>query len=70
MQMKPPTLPVDYTPGVHNEELIQALRLIHHATAPSYTDDAYHENAYGIADAILKKVDARIAFEKKLAEGG
>jgi hypothetical protein len=56
MMMNPPVLPLDYQKPVYLDELVTALELIRHATAPSHDDGAYHENAHEIADAILKRV--------------
>ena len=63
MKSSPPTLPLNYVPPVYEGELVQALRLIHHATAPTHKDGAYHENAFEIADGILKRVEQRAAYE-------
>lgn len=46
--------------------LVQALQLIHHATAPNplglgLDDGAYHENAYDLADAALKGLNVPIS---------
>jgi hypothetical protein len=69
MQMKPPVLPLNYVKPVDKAELVTALELIRHATAPSHDDGAHHENAHGIADAILKRVEAweRYAEEARQA---
>jgi hypothetical protein len=60
-----PTLPSGYVSPVYESELIKALRLIQHATAPTHNDGAYHEAAYEIASDILKQVDKRLEFEKR-----
>lgn len=62
MRMKPPTVPLDYVPPVYESELIQALELIQHATAPTPKDGGHHEAAHDIADEILKRVAKRRAF--------
>lgn len=63
MQMKPPTLPLDYVPAVTNEELVNTLELIRHATAPEPDDGGHHENAHSLADDMLKRVAARKDYE-------
>ncbi len=63
MQSTAPTLPLNYVPPVYPDEMEQALRLIAHATAPSHDDGAFHETAYELASAILKRLDARRAYE-------
>lgn len=63
MRMNPPTLPLNYAKAVYHDELVTALELVRHATAPSPDDGGYHENAHDIADAILKRVEARRAYE-------
>lgn len=40
---------------VQRDELLEAMKMIEHATEPSHDDGAYHENAYSLAvDAIAK----------------
>lgn len=41
---------------LQRDELLTALELIKHATAPSHDDGAYHENAYELASAAIAKV--------------
>lgn len=65
MRMNPPTLPADYVPAVHIDELAHTLRLIVHATAPSPDDGGHHEAAYELAMAALKRVEARSKYEAK-----
>lgn len=62
MLMNPPTLPVNYVPAVHLDELVRALELIRHATAPTPDDGGHHEAAHDLADAALKRVEARRAY--------
>lgn len=38
-------------------ELETTIRLIHHATAPTHDDGAYHEAAYGLADKMITRID-------------
>ena len=38
-----------------NQELLEALKLIEHATAPTHDDGAYHENAHELARAAITK---------------
>lgn len=59
MMMNPPTLPADYAPEVHADELVRVLKLIRHATAPTPDDGGYHEAAHDLADAVLKRVEKR-----------
>jgi hypothetical protein len=40
------------------DDLVKTLKLIRHATALTQEDGAYHENAYDLADAALRKVEA------------
>lgn len=63
MLMNPPTLPLDYVDKVHADELVRALELIRHATAPEPNDGGHHEAAYEIADAVLRKVEARRKYD-------
>lgn len=66
MLMSPPTVPADYVPAVHADELITTLQLIVHATAPRPDDDGgHHEAAYDLAMATLKRVEARKEYEAK-----
>jgi hypothetical protein len=66
MMMNPPTLPADYVPEVHADELVQALQLILHATAPTPEGDGgHHEAAYELAMAALKRVEARREYVAK-----
>src|SRR5689334_827092 len=48
-------------PAVTTDDLLHALRLIQHATAPEPDDGGGHENAHSIASEILKRADARAA---------
>lgn len=72
MRMNPPTLPADYVPLVHADELVHTLRLIVHATAPRPEDDGgHHEAAYELAMSTLKRWEARREYEaKELARTG
>jgi hypothetical protein len=65
MLMNPPTLPADYVPAVHADELVRTLQLILHATAPRPDDGGHHEAAYELAMAALKRVEARKEYEAK-----
>lgn len=65
MHMNPPTLPADYVPAVHADELVRTLELIWHATAPTPDDGGHHEAAHDLADAALKKIEARRLYEAK-----
>lgn len=38
------------------DELLAALEMIKHATAPTHEDGAFHENAYSLADAAIASV--------------
>lgn len=62
MLMNPPTLPANYVPAVHSDELVQTLELIRHATAPTHDDGGHHEAAHDLADDMLKRVEARRAY--------
>lgn len=66
MLMNPPTLPSDYVAAVHEEELVRALKLIRHATAPTPNDGGHHEAAHDLADAVLKRVEARRNYENNV----
>lgn len=63
MTSNPPTVPLNYAPAVTADECILALEQIKHATAPAPDDGGFHEAAYEIADAILRKVEARRRYE-------
>lgn len=64
MLMKPPTLPQDYVPAVHADELVRVLEAIHKATSAGSVDGA-HEVANRLASDALKKVDARAQYDAK-----
>lgn len=40
------------------DELVTALRLIEHATAPTHDDGAYHEAAHDLASQMLARLPA------------
>lgn len=63
MQMKPPTLPLNYAPVVTADELVHVLELIEHATAPTPDDGGHHEAAHDLSSGILAKVRARRAYD-------
>lgn len=65
MLMNPPTLPADYVKAPSYAELVQALELIRHATAPTHDDGGYHEAAHDLADDVLRRVEARKQWEAK-----
>lgn len=58
MRMSPLTVPDGFVNNPSREELLTALRLIEHATAPTHDDGAHHEAAHDIASEILRRVDA------------
>jgi hypothetical protein len=62
------TVPLNFVNTVQADELIRTLELIHHATAPTHDDGAYHEAAHDLADEVLKKVNARRAYEASLGK--
>ncbi len=66
MRMNGPVLPVGYVPAVSQVELVRALGLIRHATAPTPDDGGHHEAAHDLADSILRRVEARADFEASL----
>lgn len=66
MLMKPPTLPAAFAAKVPYEDLASALRLVHHATKPEPADGGYHEAAFDLCDPIIKRLDAREAYERAL----
>ena len=59
MMMNSPTVPANYVPAVHADDLVRVLELIRHATAPTPDDGGFHEAAYGLADAALRRVELR-----------
>mgnify|MGYP000388437174 CR=1 FL=1 len=63
MQMKAPTVPHNYVNAPSYAELVNALELIRHATAPTPDDGGHHEAAYELADGVLKRVEARKQYE-------
>lgn len=58
MLMNPPTVPAAYVKAPSYNELVNALELIRHATAPSPDDGGHHEAAHDLADSLLKRIDA------------
>jgi hypothetical protein len=68
MHMNPPTLPLDHVNAVPYDDLTHALELIRHATAPMPDDGGHHEAAHDIADAVLKRVEARRRYEGSAQE--
>jgi hypothetical protein len=66
MLMNPPTVPPNFVNAVPYEDLVLALRLIHHATKPEPADGGYHEAAFELCDSIVKRLDARAAYERAL----
>lgn len=62
----PFTVPANFVNHVPYDELVNALRLVQHATAPTHDDGAYHENAHDIASGVLSRIDARAAYESSL----
>lgn len=72
MRMNPPTLPLNFVNAVPYGDLVQALELIRHATKPEPDDGGAHENAHDLADGVLKRVEARKAYEdgQQAAEPG
>lgn len=65
MLMTPPTLPTDYVPAVPNDELVRALELILHATAPAPDDGGHQEAAHDLASEVLSRVEARRVYEAR-----
>ncbi len=63
MLMKPPTVPANHTNAPSYDELVNALELIRHATAPTPDDGGHHEAAHDLADSMLKRVEARRWYE-------
>jgi uncharacterized protein YjeT (DUF2065 family) len=64
MLMKPPTLPEDYVPAVHADELVKVLEGISRATSPGAAE-GHHPQAHSMAEEALRKVHARAAYEAK-----
>lgn len=62
MLMKPPTVPADHANAPSYADLVNTLELIRHATAPTPDDGGHHEAAHDLADAMLKRVEARKRF--------
>lgn len=69
MRMNPPVLPQGFVNAPSRDELITALRLIEHATAPTHDDGAHHEAAHEIASEILGRADAAEQCWKEAACG-
>lgn len=65
MLMNPPVLQADYVPAVPANDLVLALQLIQHATAPTPDDGGHHEAAHDIASEVLLRVDARRKYEAR-----
>jgi hypothetical protein len=69
MMMKPPTVPRDYVNAPSYEELVNALEQVRHATASTPDDGGHHEAAHDLADAMLKRVEARRRYEEARLTG-
>ncbi|MEQ1692686.1 MAG: hypothetical protein ABMA00_15455 [Gemmatimonas sp.] len=63
MLMNPPTVPHGHANAPSYYELVNTLEQIRHATAPTPDDGGFHEAAHDLADAMLKRVDARAKYE-------
>jgi len=63
MLMKPPTVPANHANAPSYDELVNALELIRHATAPTPDDGGHHEAAHELAASVLKRVEARRQYE-------
>ena len=63
MLMKPPAVPANHANAPSYEDLVNTLEQIRHATAPTPDDGGHHEAAHDLADAMLKRVQARHAYE-------
>lgn len=66
MLMNPPTVPANFVNAVPYEDLVLALRLVHHATKPEPNDGGHHEAAFDLSDPIVKQLDARAEYERAL----
>ena len=67
MRMNPPTLPSNYVNMPSHDDLVRALRLIQHATAPTPDDGGHHEAAHDLASEVLGRVDAHNAYRAAAA---
>lgn len=63
MLMKPPTVPANHANAPSYADLVNTLEQIRHATAPTPDDGGHHEAAHDLADAMLKRVEARRLYE-------
>lgn len=63
MLMNPPTVPRNHANAPSYDELVNTLEQIRHATAPTPDDGGHHEAAHDLADAMLKRVEARKQYE-------
>jgi hypothetical protein len=65
MLMNPPTVPADHVNAPSYDELVTTLQLIRHATSPTPDDGGHHEAAHGLADSMLKRIEARQSYEER-----
>ena len=66
MMMKPPTVPANHANAPSYDDLVNALEQIRHATAPTPNDGGHHEAAHDLADAVLKRIHARLEYERSM----
>lgn len=64
--MNPPTVPIGHANMPSHDDLVHALRLIQHATAPTPDDGGHHEAAHDIAKDVLDKVERAKRFRAEL----
>lgn len=69
MFMNALTVPRNHANAPSYDELVTTLELIRHATAPTPSDGGYHEAAHDLADATLKRVEARRVYEDAIRKG-
>ena len=66
MRMNPPTLPANYVDAPSHDDFVRTLEMIRHATAPTPDDGGHHEAAHDLADAMLRRVEARKTYERSM----
>lgn len=65
MMMNPPAVPHGHVNAPSYADLVTTLQLIRHATAPAPDDGGHHEAAHDLADAMLRRIEARQAYEDR-----
>ncbi len=51
---------------MEDDAVARTLEMIRHATAPTPDDGGHHEAAHDLADAMLRRVEARKTYERSM----